>query len=463
MKVRAVLCAASVAAACCAAAGSARAASAAPACCVRLSLDLRAYGVRGRGTIVVDVRDGRFVRRFALGPASEAEGWNGAAAWRSDATGMARVQGDRGERAEIAGWSRALLAALRGGAASALTASSQDTDRIAFSGFRRFGDLHVPSAIVSRSSANGTWTARVAHVAFITPGAATFAPPAPPHDAILTSPVTTVPFAIASGTPQIVVRVNGAALRMFLDSGGQNVITESAARRAGLRVVGRATVAGGGGVAPIRFAFARSVRVGGATLRHQPYIVLADAALFGADGIIGYELFARFAAKLDRLHGTVSLARSARAFGPARGATPFAFIDRQPEVPGALDGVAGVFTLDTGSSIPASVNAEFVAAHHLVRVLHAHRTVGGAGVGGRYRMYLVHGTALRLGNAVVTHPLLTLLQRPGVWNGPYAPIANVGWPILRRWTLVLDYPERSVQLRPPLTLPAGLQPGGQPR
>src|SRR5581483_2793974 len=332
-----------------------------------------------------------------------------------------------------------------------------------FSGFRRFGDLHVPSAIVSRSSANGTWTARVAHVAFITPGAATFAPPAPPHDAILTSPVTTVPFAIASGTPQIVVRVNGAALRMFLDSGGQNVITESAARRAGLRVVGRATVAGGGGVAPIRFAFARSVRVGGATLRHQPYIVLADAALFGADGIIGYELFARFAAKLDRLHGTVSLARSARAFGPARGATPFAFIDRQPEVPGALDGVAGVFTLDTGSSIPASVNAEFVAAHHLVRVLHAHRTVGGAGVGGRYRMYLVHGTALRLGNAVVTHPLLTLLQRPGVWNGPYAPIANVGWPILRRWTLVLDYPERSVQLRPPLTLPAGLQPGGQPR
>ena len=68
---------------------------------VRLSLDVTAYGVPGHGEIVVDRATGAFVRRFDAGPVSEREGWDGVHAWRADATGMARVEGNVDERGAI--------------------------------------------------------------------------------------------------------------------------------------------------------------------------------------------------------------------------------------------------------------------------------------------------------------------------------------------------------------------------
>ena len=51
--------------------------------------------------MLIDRRTGRFVRRFDTGPTSEREGFDGARAWRADATGLARVQGNVDQRGAI--------------------------------------------------------------------------------------------------------------------------------------------------------------------------------------------------------------------------------------------------------------------------------------------------------------------------------------------------------------------------
>ncbi len=78
---------------------------------VVLRLRVAAYGVPGSGTIVVDRRTGAFVRRFNVGPASEQEGFDGRIAWRADATGFPRVEGNRDQIGVVRLWSHVLTGA----------------------------------------------------------------------------------------------------------------------------------------------------------------------------------------------------------------------------------------------------------------------------------------------------------------------------------------------------------------
>jgi hypothetical protein len=411
-----------------------------------LSLAVNAYGVPGTGTLIVDSR-GNFTRTFSAGPASEREGWNGRDAWRADATGFARVQGDLAERNEIRGWSRAFRGALFAGTAQTQTASSQEHVRISFSGLHRVAGAWIPQTMVARSDTNGTWTARVTAVRRSAAADADFSPPPPPHDATLRGDTTSVPFEMR-GSPVLIVRIDGLPVRVYADSGGQNVLTETAARRASMHVVGGGMVAGGGGTAPIRYAWASSIHVGNAVLTHQPFIVLPDASLPGdVGGIIGYEVFARFAARFDEPQKTLTLARAASAFGPPVHVVPFAYIDRQPEVAGAIDGIPGPVSIDTGSSLTGAVNASFVKQHDLLRRLQARVTAQAGGVGGRYPIFLVRAHSLRVGAETVADPLLDLKTQPGVWDAG-GPIVNLGFAMLQRWIVVLDYAHQQLQLRP---------------
>ncbi len=415
---------------------------------LRLNLRVNAYGVQGSGTIIVDPATGWFVRRFVAGPASESEGWDGAHAWRGDATGMPRVQSDAGEIHEIVGWSQALKRALQDRAAHASSNSSQDTVAVAFTGFSAFGRYHIPSVITAHSTANGNWYADVTHVERVGVTNSMFAPPQVPHDSAIIGSSTTVPIHVLAGTPSVDVRVNGRTLKMYLDSGGQNVLSDSAAKRIGLTIVGNASVSGGGGVAATRFATAQRVQVGNATMYRQPYLILPDSALAPADGIIGYEMFARYAAKVDAIQSALTLAKTDSVYGQPEKVATMGYIDRQPELNGAIDAIRGKVTLDTGSSFTAQVSASTVATHELVNTLHARITVGGRGVGGRYPLYMVRAHSLVVGPASIGDPLLYLLTKPGIWNGRFAPISNIGFATLRRWILIFDYPDSRIQLRP---------------
>ena len=275
----------------------------------------------------------------------------------------------------------------------------------------------------------------------------TFAPPAPPASDASLAHVTRIPVSMDIGSPVLDVTVNGNRLHFLLDTGGQNVITTDAARIAGLAVVGHGIVSGGGsGTAPIRYAFADTVRVGAAVLRHQPFIVLPASALPPIDGIVGYELLARFAARLDMAHLTLELAPNAAAFGRPVAPAHFAYDDRQPQVAGVLDATHGAFTIDTGSSLTVQVPEPVVRAQRLVARMHATVSAYANDVGGRYRIYIVRADVLRLGSAAFERPLVDLLTKTD--NSNPTTIANVGDGILRRWILVFDYPHQTIDFRP---------------
>ena len=435
---------------------------------VRLRLDVTAYGIAGHGEIVVDRSTGHYVRRFDAGPVSEREGWDGVRPWRADATGMPRVQGNSDERAAIVVWANLLApvdpaarehpsrapeiaADANGEVTSIVRHVGQAVERTTFAEYRNANGFAVPFAIADTSE-NGVWSARVLGVETLrTIPDGAFAQPREPRDATLRG-VETVQTIGAPDVPVIPVSVNGSQpLRMVLDTGGQNVISPDAARRVGLEAVGEGTVGGAGAaLAKTRYATARSVRVGGAEMRDQPFVVLDFGRNAPIDGIVGYELFARFAARIDLQRGRVELARDARALGAAGVAVPMAFDERQPQVDGALDGIPGTMTIDTGSASSVDVNTPFVAAHDLRTRYHA--AVEGypiSGVGGAVHAYFAHANELRLGDVRVHDVNLLLTDAKGGAEANPTIAANVGDQVLRRFNLVIDYRASTIHFESP--------------
>jgi len=437
---------------------------------VRLNVDVTAYGVPGRGEIVVDRATGAFVRRFDAGPVSDREGWDGVHAWRADATGMARVEGNVDERGAIVAWSRLLAPAKNGAPCAcgsrppALTVApatglvsavvryvGEQAERTTFADYRRDGGFVVPHLLIDTSE-NGTWSVRIRSVE--TPSAipaTAFAPPPDPHDATIggvVSDALQAPLAV----PVLAVSVNGGApLRFALDTGGQNVISPDAARRLGMQIVGNGTVGGAGaGLVKIQYAWARTVAVGSAQMRDQPFIVLDLGKNIPFDGIIGYELLARFAVRLDFERGRFEIAADGRAFDTPGIDVPMTFDERQPQVDGSLDGVPGAMTIDTGSESALDVNAPFVLAHDLRAKYHAVDSGSPiAGVGGQVHAYAARADDLRLGNVHFSDvPLLLTDADAGAEANPTV-AGNVGDRLLRRYNLVLDYRRNIVRFETP--------------
>ncbi|MDB5026859.1 MAG: hypothetical protein JWO66_548 [Candidatus Eremiobacteraeota bacterium] len=116
------------------------------------------------------------------------------------------------------------------------------------------------------------------------------------------------------------------------------------------------------------------------------------------------------------------------------------FDERQPQVDGALDGIPGVMTIDTGSASAVDVNTPFVVAHHLRARYHAE--VEGfpiSGIGGPVHAYFAHAGELRLGSLRIPDVNLLLTDARGGAEANPTVAANVGGQFLRRYALVLDY------------------------
>src|SRR5512138_2028055 len=118
-----------------------------------------------------------------------------------------------------------------------------------------------------------------------------------------------------------------------------------------------------------------------------------------AQGLVGYEVFRRFATKIDYQRSRLTLyqADDFRYQGPGT-VLPFVFDKHVPQVDGAIDGIEGKFNLDTGSRLSLEVSAPMVEEHGLVdRYGAKSEQIVGWGVGGPSRGYLVRAGRLALG------------------------------------------------------------------
>jgi predicted aspartyl protease len=430
---------------------------------LRFNLDVREFGMHGTGTILVDRLDGRYVRTYDVGAASDSEGYDGTNVWMADAANSTYVQGNADTRARALRWS-GLYRTL--GTAPALPSVSirvgPDTEHTTFSDVRCLeANFCVPFAMTIRDQ-EGERVVRVRGIDALQHVAANaFQPPPLPNDASVDSPsgVTSVAF-----SPErlhgrllplvvLVVRVNGSgSLRFLLDTGGQNIITPAVAKNLGIVTSGGAQVGGAGsGTISNSFAWVDRVRIGGAEMRRQPFTVLSLGDILpDIDGIVGAELLSRFGARFDFVNARLDLARTVPpSWSAGTTVSPIAFDKNTPDMAGTSDGFAGRFTLDTGSDGALDLNAPFAARNGLYAYYGAKRDGAIGGVGGAVATARVRVKRLVLGASAVSDVKATLAYPAAESVSSDPTIAgNIGEQVLRRWNvMVLDYRTLIIGLR----------------
>ncbi len=458
-------------------------------------------GLSGKYESWVDLETGRYADRFELGPAAFAQGFDGARAWSADTSGQARFDDAEDSRRDaineayrrsFAFW----IPGRRSATFADLGTRSEDdrrfrVARVTPDGGRPFevwldaATLRIDRFVEAGATATTTTTLSdlrpvagvlVAHALRSADGEAAYdqrivltrvdanvaiapavfaLPPPPPPDFSLAGgkTSTTVPFAIVNGHIALEVSVNGhAPTRIFCDTGGSNVIAPRLARELGVASSGALQGTGTGeGSAAVALGKIESLAIGEATIRNQVFAVFDLSPLEAVDGgpmpgIVGYELFKRFVVTIDYEHGRLTLTLPS-AFHPPAGAVevPFVFHGTKPQVQGSIDGIAGVFELDTGSRSSLDLTRPFVEEHDLARRYGAtSEAITGWGIGGPVRSLLARAEVLTLGGIEIRR-VVALLSRQT--TGAYADRAvsgNVGAGVLRRFTLTFDYPGQRI-------------------
>ncbi|MBV8579381.1 MAG: aspartyl protease family protein [Candidatus Eremiobacteraeota bacterium] len=447
-------------------------------------------GVDGTADGWQDMHDGAFAQYADAGPASAAQGFDGTHAWNRDASGY--VWNDGSAQARYAALDQVYLNRYllwrpdHGGAAVAsrgqrvVNGHRYDVLQVAPSGSLPFdvwidATTHLPARTVQvigvstitttfgdyrsvhglrvpflqTSDADGNAAAFHAKTAVVDdPGAAVALrrPNAQVSDFALPSGTTTIPFELVDGHVVLPVTINGKGPFQFIfDTGGQNVIDADVAKAVGLGSAGNA--AGGGvGAATEAFQFATvdMLGVGDATLRKQIFGVLPVHAGFGmssgkpVDGLIGFEVLARFVTTFDYGKNQVVLRTSP---APDAGGTtiPFVFNGQHMMIDCAIGGVAGPCIIDTGSRSALSITSPFLAAHPTL--LPANATAVGAngfGVGGA-SLGKLGRTSLQLAGFTVPDVIADYsTQTRGAFADPFY-AGNVGAPVLKRFAVTFDY------------------------
>ena len=260
-----------------------------------------------------------------------------------------------------------------------------------------------------------------------------------------------VPIRIQAGHVYVDLQINGKGPFHFVfDSGALNVLSPDAAARLGLAGRGNVEAIGTGGSQRVSSTKVEAVQLGGLSLANQTFYVVAlppsaseDTQI---DGLIGYEWLQRYLVRLDYAAPSLTFYtdRNARPFGAAA-SVPIRIRGRIAEVDGTVDGVAGRFSIDTGSSGSLTLNSPFVKQHDLAARYGAKtRVMSAIGVGGPVFALLARASVLQLGEVNVNGPVTYLSQQATGTSASKDLAGNIGFGVLRQFTIVFDYPHRKL-------------------
>jgi len=189
-----------------------------------------------------------------------------------------------------------------------------------------------------------------------------------------------------------------------VDTGGHLILTPDTASKVQLQAVGQLTDTGGGTqVLHSGLVSTREIRIGAASIRNQVAKVLPLSPA-GNDrgprparaGFLGLELFERFVVQLNREARTLTLTPIEDFPAQARGTPlPIRFTEDAPVTAGTFDGVAGDFEIDSGDAGPAIVEGYWAEQHGLTERLAHGLAWSGTGVGGDYQETVIRGDFTR--------------------------------------------------------------------
>jgi hypothetical protein len=473
-------------------------------------LRIETGGLKGRVESWDDLAGRRYVDRYELGPASGASGFDGGVGWEQDSSGQvlpresaeareasideayrrsrafwfparwdAAIE-SAGERTEGTRRFRALKITPKGGRPFELwiDASSFLPDRTIekgaletrteiFSDYREVRGIFLPFAT---RSTNGNekydqflrmesveLNAPVADAAFAVPP-----PPAPDFSIASGKTSTTLPFSLVNNHIYVTAFVNGKPYRLLCDTGGANVLTPSAIHELGLRSEGALEARGVGEKSEdIGLVRVERLQIGDATLSRQLFAVFDLSALEPVEGapmsgLVGFEVFKRFVVRIDYGRHVLTLTPPA-AYREEPGAVwvPFRFKSRMPQMDGEIDGIPGLFDIDTGSRASLDLLAPFAEKHRLADKYGAKlEAITGWGVGGPARAKLARAKTLKLGSVEIRDLVTELsLQKKGAFTDVYV-AGNVGAGVLRRFVVTFDYARQRVGFEPVSPTPA---------
>lgn len=273
----------------------------------------------------------------------------------------------------------------------------------------------------------------------------------PPHDKSSIS----LPFDLIDNRIVINVTLNGKGpFRFIFDSGGVAIVSPEVAHELGLKITGTSTGGSGVGENTVERGATNiaEVKVGSLSLTDIDFGVISFADtkyVFGAnriDGVIGYPLFKRFVVKIDYEARRLTFTEpSAFAYHGSGTTVQLDFDGHLPLVNGSIDGVPGIFVIDTGARSALLLYGPFTEKNNLRAKYKASlEGVTGWGIGGPVRSQLARVNSLMLG-AVEVHNLVARLslQRSGALASSDR-AALVGPDVLKQFTTTFDYTRKQL-------------------
>ncbi len=235
----------------------------------------------------------------------------------------------------------------------------------------------------------------------------------------------------------------------IFDTGSGNVMTASLARRLGLKLEGSATMDAGGGTVHGKVAKVASVNIGGLTMSDQLFAVIDTPLTQDQDGIfIGHLLLQNLPIRVDFEKQEITFySKQGFAYSGNGTAVPIHSKDGALLAEATVDGLDGLFGIDTGDSYSLSLYAPFVTQHKLAQHYHAKiQGYAGSGFGGPDHGFYTRADTLQLGKIEVIRPITVLSTDTQGAESSAAVAGNIGIHILRQFNIVFDGPHGKMYL-----------------
>ncbi len=277
-----------------------------------------------------------------------------------------------------------------------------------------------------------------------------------------TATSTTVPLRLEERQLLIWASIDGhAPLPFILDTGGHAILTTLAAKSLGLAAQGTGESGGSGsGTIATHYTRVRIVRIGDAELLDQPFLVIPYPYSFyergkrtPLAGILGLEVFERFAVRIDYGDRLVTLTPlSAFHHGKPGTAVPLMFDDQEdmPVVRAAADGHPGLFGTDTGNAGVLILFGDFLDRTGLSARYSGGLKTTGQGTGGSNtgQIQTLHRFTLA-GHDMHDIPSLFTHMASGSFASS-TQAGNFGLIVLSRFLPTFDYGSQTLYLDPKL-------------
>jgi PDZ domain/Aspartyl protease len=330
---------------------------------------------------------------------------------------------------------------------------------VRYEDYRPVGALSVPFKVISQKDESDPATAStiiVNEAHFVAQAAdGEFEPPLMRHDSTIADGVATVPI-VYDGYVLVDAMLNGKGpFGFILDTGGHDILTPEAAKLLRLSGVG-AGVSGGSGAGTVaeQYTLVESVSIGKVELRNQCFTILPlqygtveRGARPPLSGILGLELFERFAIELNYRAQTLTFRPIQNAPAGHGIPVPITFTDDQPTFSAKIDGIVGENGLDTGNAGTLVVQGRWARANGLAQRMRQGLPTAGFGTGGMSRNW---ATRVDVEVAGVSFPHVVASyseDKKGAFSSRIE-AGNIGNQIYENFVLSFDYGRNTVWFDP---------------